>query len=77
MSAFIAVSALISFAFWRSSSNCVFAPREVGKPPPRPFPLKKFRTLNDATLRLPPTGAGAAVRGFVWLKLIGPTGWIR
>ena len=82
MSAFIAFSALTSLAFWRLNSNSVFAPREVGKPPaapsrPEPLPLKKFRTLNDATLRFPPTGGGAAVRGFVWLNEIGPTGWIR
>ena len=41
------------------------------------MPLKKLRTLNEATFRLPPTGGGAAVRGFVWLNEIGPTGWIR
>ena len=40
MSASIAFSALTIFASWRSNSNWVSAPREVGKPPPIPSPLK-------------------------------------
>jgi hypothetical protein len=53
MSALIACSALTSFVFCRSSSSCELAPRAVGKPPPRPSPLKKLRTLKEATSRLP------------------------
>ena len=77
MSAFMVASALTSFARWRWSSNGVFAPREVGNPPPAPSPLKKLRTFSDAIRRFPPTASGAVGRGFVCVKLTGAVGCTR
>ena len=66
MSALIAVSALTSFAFCRSNSNGVFAPREVGKPPPEAVAVEEVEDVERGDLQVAADRRRApAVRGFV------------
>ena len=79
MSAFMAESALTSFAPWRSNSNGVFAPREVGKPPAaRPIPVEEVEDVERRDPQVPADVVrGAVGRGFVCVNSTGAVGCTR